>query len=214
MNTQLQLNVYQEHKKKLSYYVPDLSLVQVSFNKCVHTNKPVPYWAKVWPAAFGLCSFLVQQPYYIYGKNVLELAGGLGLPSLVAAEYAKHICFSDYNPEAVDIVKKSVDLNGFTNIDCEVLDWRHLPSTLKPDVLLLSDVNYDPSDFDVLYDVIKSFLKNGSIVILSTPQRLMAKPFIGALNSWCRKQEEVSVVYGQQEIKISVFVLAEEDISI
>ena len=82
-------------------------------------------------------------------------------------------------------------------------DWHQLPNELHPDVLLLSDINYDPVEFDNLFKVLTGFLQKDTLIILSTPQRLMAKPFISRLMPWCIQQENVQV----EETGVSIYVL-------
>lgn len=210
METSLLLHTYEWENDQVSYYAPDLNFVEEKYRSknLQEAMEPFPYWVKVWPAALGLCNFIIEHPHFIYQKQILELAGGLGLPSLVATRYAKQVCFSDYSPEAVEVVKRSVSFNGFKNIDCKVLDWHHLSLVPYTEVLLLSDVNYEPSEFDTIIKVIESFLQKGTIIILSTPQRLMAIPFIEKIIPWCQNRKEISVLYKEQNVAISVFILA------
>lgn len=168
---------------------------------------PFPYWARVWPAALALSTFLQNDPHYIIDKEVLELAAGLGLPSLLAARYASTVCCSDYLPETLDVVRQSIALNGAANISTRLLDWHRLPGDLAPEVLLLSDINYDPGEFDVLHEVLTGFLKSNTLIILSTPQRLMAKPFIERLLRWCIQQEELPVTYWGEVTPVTVLAL-------
>lgn len=162
-----------------------------------------PYWGKVWPAALGLCTFLQNNPYYIQQKKVAEIAAGLGLPSIFAAPYAAQVYCSDIEPAAVELIKQSVLHNKLCNIHCTVADWNDTGTALIPDVLLLSDVNYEPGQFEELMEVMQYYLAQHSTIILSTPQRLMAKPFIEKLLRYCVQQEEVMVT----ETAVSVFVL-------
>jgi methyltransferase-like protein 23 len=174
----------------------------------INSDTPFPYWAKVWPSALALGAFIQQHNHYIDGKEVLELAGGLGFPALLAASYAQTVCCSDYLPEILEVVDQSITINGITNIYSRLLNWHQLPSDLTADVLLLSDINYDPGEFDVLYGVLTHFLKKNTIIILSTPQRLMAKPFIERLLPWCVQQEEIAVPYKGDVAMINVYVLS------
>lgn len=169
---------------------------------------PFPYWTQVWPSALAMAEFLVKNPGYIQGKEVLELAAGLGLPSLAAAEKAKKICCSDYLPEAVETVRMSVEYNKLKNVDCRLLDWNELPDDLHPEVVLLSDINYDPSGFDVLYEVIRKFLQKKAIIILTTPQRLMGVPFINHLLPWSIRNEEMMVEHNGAPVAVTLLVLA------
>ena len=165
------------------------------------------FYAKLWPSAIALAEFITTNPAFIANKNVLELAAGLGLPGMVAAHIASEVTISDYIPEAVELMKSSVVLNGLTNVRCELLDWYNLPTDLTTDVLLLSDINYDPEAFEVLYQVLGGFLASGTTIILATPQRLMAKPFIERLLAFCTMQEEVQVSLNSEQTFITILVL-------
>ncbi len=166
-----------------------------------------PYWAKLWPAAIALSRFITANPALVAHKKVLELAGGLGLPGMVAAHCAHEVMFSDYVPDAVTMMQASIALNSLTNTTCRLIDWYALPGEITADVLLLSDVNYDPAAFEVLYRVLKGFLDRDTTIILSTPQRLMARPFMERLLPYCIKQEEMLVDLKREEAWISVLVL-------
>jgi predicted nicotinamide N-methyase len=151
---------------------------------------PFPHWTKLWPAALALADFIHQRPSLVEGRSVLELAAGLGLPSFVAARYAKSVCCSDYLDESVATMEASVRHLGLEHVECRLLDWNHLPVGLSADVLLLSDINYDPEQFERLYQVLMGFLERGTVILLASPQRLMAKPFIERILPYCREQEE------------------------
>ncbi len=195
MNPEATLQTFQFDDYKVQAYVPDALLLQQWFleQQKINPSLPSPYWAQVWPAARALCSFLAEQPHWIQHKKVLELASGLGLPSLLAAEFAHEVICSDYITEAVELIQRSIEYNGFQNMQSRVLDWNALPPGITADVLLVSDINYEPAVFETVYNVLKSFLNAGTVILLSTPQRLMAKPFIERLIPFCALQKEIHV---------------------
>ncbi len=190
--------------KGIEIFVPDSLPL-----KETHRNKNVAslYWAKVWPAAPGLCVFLHNNLHYIKNKNVLELAAGPGLPGIFCAAFACQVCISDIEPQAVALMQQTVVHHQIKNISCRVIDWNNLHNVPLPEVLLLSDINYEPSQFEQLLSVIHYFLNNQCTVILSTPQRLMAKDFINQLLLFCKEQTETEVEMEGQQTIISVFVL-------
>lgn len=143
-----------------------------------------PFWARCWPSARALAGFLEQHPEYIRGKQVLELAAGLALPSLVAAGYAAQVTASDHAPEAVDIIRLSVQRSGIANMTASIIDWNDRVELTEKDVLLLSDVNYAERDFERLYALVRECMDKRITVILATPQRLQAKPFMESLMEW------------------------------
>ena len=139
---------------------------------------------------------------------MLELAAGLGLPSLVAASWAKQVIVSDYLPEPLALVNISAVENSISNIETRIINWHHLPNNLYSDVVLLSDVNYDPASFEALDQLISFFLEQGSLIILSTPQRIMAKPFIEKWMPFVMMQEEMLV---DDEVWVSVLGLEKRE---
>lgn len=205
MSASLQLQHIQRPGYTIDLYIPNAPEVQNIYfqQRQVHTAVPFPHWTKLWPAALALSDFIFNHPELVKDKKVLELAAGLGLPSFVAARYANKVCCSDYLKEAVDAMNKTVQHLQLTNVSCELLDWNHLPDDLTTDVLLLSDINYDREQFDQLYQVLQRFIQQGTFIILTTPQRLMAKPFIEKLLPLCKQQYEMTA----DNTSISLLVL-------
>jgi predicted nicotinamide N-methyase len=209
MSASLQLQHIERPGYSIDLFVPNAQEVQNNYfqQKQVLAEVPFPHWTKLWPAALAMADFIQQHPGLVSGKNVLELAAGLGLPSLVAAPYAKKVCCSDYLPEAVAAMTNSAGHLQLSNVTCQLLDWNHLPEDLTADVLLLSDINYDPEQFTQLYQVLQRFLQQGALILLTTPQRLMAKPFIEQLLPLCTERYEMSIHHLQQQTAVSLLVL-------
>jgi predicted nicotinamide N-methyase len=195
MSASLQLQHLQRPGYTIDLYVPNAQEVQNNYlqQKQLQAQVPFPHWTKLWPAALAMSDFIYQHPELVKDKKVLELAAGLGLPSFIAARYATTVCCSDYLKEAVDAMSKSVQHLQLTNVTSQLLDWNHLPDDLTTDVLLLSDINYDPEQFEQLYQVQQRFIQQGTLILLTTPQRLMAKPFIEQLLPFCKQQYEMAV---------------------
>jgi predicted nicotinamide N-methyase len=209
MELPLELNTYSFNSEIVQLYVPDAQFVFERYQKEKQADQdiPFPYWTRVWPAARSICQFLASHNELIRDKHVLELAAGLGLPSLFASRLAKTVQCSDYIPEAMKVVQKSIGYNQINNIDTSILDWHYLPEKISAEILLLSDINYDPDEFESLLATIEVFLNRGSNIILSTPQRLMAKPFIEQLLPWIVEQEEIIVRDEEQAVTTNIFLL-------
>jgi predicted nicotinamide N-methyase len=205
---QLEEVAYTFGENTVSVLQPEEKATQLWFNANRETNKgfPFPFWAKVWPASIGMCSYLAQNTYLVKGKTVLELAAGLGLPSLLVSAWAEKVYCTDISPEAVATVQKSADRNNINNLQAFTLDWNDVPPAI-PQVLLVSDVNYNPEVFEALYKVFVHFLAAGTTIVLATPQRLMAKPFINRLLHFCIFQQADSVTTANENIDITILVL-------
>ena len=176
--------------EKLQLCVPDETAVREKYEKEKNNGQApaFPYWAKLWPASVALCNYLHSHSGLIKDKLVLELAAGLGLPSLLAARYARQVICSDHAADALEVIAASARLNQAYNIDCRLIDWQHYPADLHADVVLLSDVNYDPGQFQILNQLLVSLLQKGTIVVLSTPQRIAGKAFIEKLLPYCKEK--------------------------
>jgi len=189
---------------KFQALLPDASWLQQQFD---NGNAPGMYWAQVWPAAKALCEIIAGTPSLAANKNVLEIAAGLGLPSLLSAKFAASVMATDYIPAAVELMEQSARLNQYSNLRCRVLDWNNCLPDPGIDLLLLSDINYDPSSFEVLYNLLNGFIANGTAVLLSTPQRLMAKDFMQRLLHWQKEIHEVSIQHNSHTVYVSVWLL-------
>lgn len=185
-------------------FVPDPAAVREAYQK---ERISFPYWSKVWPAAKALAQFIHQNPAYTKGKNILELGAGLGLPSLVAARNAKHVLCTDSEADAVAFASQSANHLRLQNFTAETLNWLNIPQSLQADVLLLSDVNYEPNSFDALQKLVGDFLQKGTTILLSTPQRLMARDFVAPLLLYCRHQQEITILQTDAETTITILVL-------
>ena len=208
MNFPLQLQKIEFHNGVVELFVPEATAVKEAYQK---EKIAFPFWSQVWPAAKALTQFLLTNSFYTENKSVLEIGAGLGLPSLVAARNATAVLCTDSSTEAVQVVAQSAVHCGLTNFTTAVLDWHYLPKNLVADVLLLSDVNYEPDAFPVLMEMLDHFLQKGTIILLSTPQRLMAKAFILALLPNCIKQEEITVIEGNEAVAVTVMVLSKQN---
>jgi predicted nicotinamide N-methyase len=171
-------------------------------------NTPFPFWAKLWPSSIALLDVLEAQPQLIQNKHVLEIGAGIGLPSLMMADIAKSIQISDYDKEAVTLLQKNIEHLQLQNAEALQLDWNNVPENLNPEVVILSDVNYDPTQFDLLICLIEKFMRQGSSIILSTPQRIMASPFVQKLESCIIERHEALVDENGIPKEISILVLS------
>ena len=205
MSFELELKNFHLNEKIIEIYIPVPSFVQQRYNEGV---MPFPYWSKVWPAAMAMSNYLLKNPHLIKGKKLLELAAGLGLPSITAAVFAQHVICSDYLPESVAIIQQSVRHNNLKNVDVKILNWYNLPADLNTDILLLSDINYEPEAFKWQHALINSFLDKGTQIVLSTPQRLVGKDFIEPLLPFCKQREDLSVMNEGKEVMVHTFLLS------
>ena len=191
-------------------YIPAYKAVKTIYASLLKLdpNTPFPFWAKVWPSSIALHDVLKAHPYLIQNKHVLEIGAGIGLPSLMLAPITKSIQISDYEKEAVELLQKNIKHLQLQNAVALQLDWNNMPENMNAEVLILSDVNYDPTQFETLTKLIDKFIHQGCTIILSTPQRIMASPFIQKLEAYIIERYETLVDENDIPKEISILVLS------
>lgn len=158
-------------------------------------DEKIPYWAELWPSAIAMSTFLLENTELFRGKSILEIGCGLGLPTLVAGEYAASIRCTDYMEEAIQFAKENYLLNhaSLGPVQFELLDWReNVTSTEKYDIIIASDVAYERKAFDDLEACIRAYSHADTIVLLSEPNRYMAVDFLARLKKEGKIKSEKS----------------------
>lgn len=193
----------------LSIYIPVETQVQLIYSKMLNEQKatPFPFWAKIWPAAKAMVAFLQKEPQWITNKKVLEIGAGIGLPSFAIANQAASIIISDYSTDAVELIQKNINYLKIKNASATCLDWNHFPLNISAEIILLSDINYEPSQFDALNNLVQYFLQQGSTLIIATPQRIMATPFVHMLQPNIKEMYTQEVEQENQLLEISICIL-------
>lgn len=194
----------------LTLHVPDNELVKSRYEVLLANNAATlfPFWAKIWPASKAMCTFLQTETSYIKGKRVLEIGAGIGLPSFVIAGHCSEIIISDYASEAITLIEKNITHLGLANAKAMCLDWNNFPSNITADVILLSDINYAPTEFNPLQELIQQFLTQGSTVIIATPQRITAGPFVEKIAQYIKRSELQQIENDFELIDIRILVLS------
>lgn len=171
-------------------------------------NTPFPFWARVWTSSVVMTRYLQAHPELTTGKNVVEIGAGTGLPSFSIARMAATVVISDHASDAVELMKKNIAHLELDNTKAICLDWNDFPETVKADTLLLSDINYAPDQFAPLLALIHRFLREGTIVVIATPQRLTGTLFLLQLGPYIRLNEVKNV----EGVDISLLVLSEKSV--
>lgn len=139
----------------------------------------VPCWAEIWPSARTLARYIWSN-LFLQGQSVLELGSGLGLPGVVCGVRGAHVTFSDYNEEAVKLSLHNAGLNdvcaqGFIG------DWRTFGLQERFDIILGSDIFYDPQLNPYLMRICRNNLLPGGQLLLSHQRRQHTYAFVECL---------------------------------
>lgn len=193
----------------LSLYVPVPEMIKPIYYRLVNENAstPFPFWAKIWPASKAMSAFLRMEPQWIIGKKVLEIGAGIGLPSFSIAHLAREVIVTDHAPSAIELINKNINHLCINNLEAICLDWNDFPLQVRGDTVLLSDVNYDPDAYGPLLKLILTMIDDGTVIIIATPERIMAIPFVDALQKFIKHHFLHTVEDMDQLIEIRMILL-------
>ncbi|NXN96746.1 MET23 protein, partial [Rhinopomastus cyanomelas] len=114
----------------------------------------------VWPSAVVLAQFVWTHRERLPGKRVLEVGAGLGLPGVLAARCGAEVVLSDSEEltRCLQSSRRSCALNRLSRVPVVGLTWGRVSPellSLQPvDIILGSDVFFDPKDFEDILTMI------------------------------------------------------------
>ena len=172
-----------------------------------------PFWTRLWPSSMALAGWLQRNDQICLNKNILELAAGLGLPSFTVASIAKSVVVSDYLPEAIEQLNRNICHLHLSNVVACLQNWHDMPELIPADVLLLSDVNYNPTDFEVIENLIIRYLELGTTIVLSTPHRISAAAFAEKVLKLQPREYLETVLFKDEKVPITIWLFQSQNLS-
>ena len=133
-----------------------------------------PLWAKIWPASWVLADYLAKMPV-ASSKKFLEIGGGTGLVSIVAATFGHNITLTESNPDALQFASANALVNGCPQLPIRQLDWNR-PQLKDPvDFIVASEVTYKKEDWQPLLSLFEHCLRPDGEVLLAGEMRRVSK---------------------------------------
>jgi predicted nicotinamide N-methyase len=164
---------------------------------------PFPFWARVWPSAKALTQYLAEHPHYYAHKKVVEFGAGIGLPALFTATAAADVLMTDYANDAMHWFNEQHALLN-KNVQYKHFDWYQNSAWPPADCVLMSDVNYKDDDFKDLLNLIQHYTAQHTMLILATPQRIIARGFVQIITPYIKAVTSTEI----EEHPISIYVLS------
>jgi predicted nicotinamide N-methyase len=140
-------------------------------------DERLPYWADLWPSAQMLAREV--RTMRLAGQRVLELGCGLGLVAIAAAMAGADVTATDYYDDAVLFASLNVAEATGKTITARMVDWSAMPPDLgRFDVVLTSDVLYEPRYAALVAGAITTTLVRGGEAIVADPGRIACGDFL------------------------------------
>jgi predicted nicotinamide N-methyase len=145
-------------------------------------DERLPYWADLWPSAQILAREVREMR--LSGERVIELGCGLGLVAIAAAMAGAQVTATDYYDDAVLFASLNVAEATGARIEARMVDWTAMPADLgKFDVVLTSDVLYEPRYAALVAGAITATLRRGGEAIVADPGRIACDDFLAECKS-------------------------------
>lgn len=149
-------------------------------------------FGQLWPASQVLAKAV--KTIEIEGRSVLELGCGLALPSLVLQYRGANITASDHNPITETFLNYNTNLNNLPNIPYLDLPWGDEGlETKRYDLIIGSDILYEPNHADLLVGLIERIAEPKSKVLVSCPGR-------GHRNNFSRSMKKLGFVLTEKRV--------------
>lgn len=137
----------------------------------VDTRANSPLWARIWPASIVLAELVASMPVDPQ-REMIEIGGGLGHVSIVAAACGHRITCSEANPHALAFAKASALLNQLPQLPVVHLDWGQSTVSGAFDTVIGSELVYRDADIPSLERLFTLLLKpDGEIILVSEVRR-------------------------------------------
>jgi predicted nicotinamide N-methyase len=136
-----------------------------------------PLWAKIWEASWVLADHLAARPPDPE-RSYLEIGGGLGVVSVVAAAFGHQITMTEYNPHALQFAQANAVVNHCPSVRILKMDWHTPQLGGKYDVIAASEVVYHKRDFGPLRALFDRYLKPYGEIIIAAEMRKITGEFL------------------------------------
>lgn len=183
----------------------DAVKAQYEAEQAKHAVVVFPYWTRVWDAAWVMATAIIEHSHLLQNKTCLELGAGIALPSFIASRYAKQVIATDYTEDALHWMQQNV-LFSQTELRTQVIDWQTDESLPDYDVLILSDVLYEPSQHAKLHRIITSAWENKKTIFLTSPERPSSLLFFETLALPAYEQQILQTAYQGYPATIMLYI--------
>eukprot|EP00729_Bicosta_minor_P016932 gene16932-16786_t len=114
-----------------------------------------------WNGALTLAEWVLEHRSVFAGKCVVELGSGIGLAGILLAQScsATRVVLTDHSQDVLKTLRGNIELNKVAALaEARYLDWTEGAAAVAPDVLIASDVVFDPELCTALAAVINGIL--------------------------------------------------------
>jgi predicted nicotinamide N-methyase len=129
-----------------------------------------PFWANAWAGGQALARYVLDHPWLVAGRRVLDVAAGCGVAGIAAAKAgAATVTANDVDPFALVAVAMNAEANG---VSVEVSSQDLLDTGGGPaEVILVGDAFYNTELAARMQGFLRRSAARGALVLIGDPDR-------------------------------------------
>ena len=164
-----------------------------------------PLWIKIWEASIVLCEHLSQIDIKTNAR-ILELGAGIGLSGMMLGAKGHTVTVTDYNDDALALLRKNKEHNNLKAVQVKKLDWFHPDVSTSYDIIFGSELIYKEQLMDPVLELLKKYLKpDGTVFIAHDVNRKIMVEFLKRADTAFKIQSKVkNMKSGGDEHKVVI----------
>ena len=170
--------------------------------------KEFPFWVKIWKASIVLTEHLIRIGLE-KKKEILEIGAGMGVTGLFLGAFGHKVTITDYEEDALELLRMNVQRNGLTNVSVRKLDWNNPDLTGRYDIICGSETVYNESSIGPIINLFRKYLQPEGTVFLSHDfRRKCIIKFIGMVPGRFEIENMAKTLRGADELhKVVIHIL-------
>lgn len=140
-----------------------------------------PFWVKTWESSIVLADYLLRLGLP-KDASILELGAGMGVVGLFLGAFGHHVTITDYEEDALCLLRKNVRHNGLHTVSVEKLDWNNPGLTKTYDIICGSELIYKDTFIPPIIALFRKYLQpDGTIFLAHDIRRRCLMQFVGMM---------------------------------
>lgn len=135
------------------------------------------------------------------GKEILEIGAGMGVAGLFLGLLGHKVTITDYEDDALELLRMNVKHNQLNNVSVRKLDWNLPDLTGKFDIICGSELVYNKKHIKPIIRLFQDYLKtDGTIFMSHDVMRMTMISFIETVSGQFKIENVVKKLKGNKEI--------------
>lgn len=138
-----------------------------------------PFWIKIWESSIMLADTMI--PILKTKSRILEIGAGMGITGLFLSAFGHQVTVTEYESEALELLRLNVEHNGLDSVSINYLDWNDHNLQKQFDVVCVSEILYNNSFIEPIKNLISQSMKTDGLTFFA--HDLKRKTMMDFINS-------------------------------